>query len=137
MDTYSDNNSAPPECPEQSAGSSVSSRFQDEYEELLKYAVVVPKIDVDDLPRVLADSKRHLTQSCRLPTPSEEIHTSSEEEDEGSVAAKPLPQIVPTKQGLGRILTPARKPSNKESDIETVTPKTRVSPSQQYHHKHG
>jgi len=42
----------------------------------LKYAVVVPKIDVDDLPRVLADSKRHLTQSCRLPTPSEEIHTS-------------------------------------------------------------
>jgi len=23
-----------------------------------------------------------------------------------------------------------------ESDIETVTPKTRVSPSQQYHHKH-
>jgi len=37
----------------------------------------------------------------------------SEEEDEGSVGAKPLPQIVPTKQGLGRILTPARKPSNK------------------------
>jgi len=41
------------------------------------------------------------------------LSLGSEEEDEGSVAAKPLPQIVPTKQGLGRILTPARKPSNK------------------------
>lgn len=42
-------------------------RLQDEYEELLKYAVVVPKIDVDDLPRVLADSKRALTREIGSP----------------------------------------------------------------------
>ena len=50
-------------------------RLQDEYEELLKYAVVVPKIDVDDLPRVLADSKRQLTQSYKLPSVSEDAAT--------------------------------------------------------------
>lgn len=51
-------------------------RLQDEYEELLKYAVVVPKIDVDDLPRVLADNKRAFTQSLKLPAHLEQQHSS-------------------------------------------------------------
>jgi len=41
----------------------------------LKYAVVVPKIDMDDLPRVLADSKRTLTTPPHF-QPRETIHDS-------------------------------------------------------------
>lgn len=37
----------------------------------------MPKIDVDNLPRVLADSKRAFTQSYTRPSPMEELHTSA------------------------------------------------------------
>ena len=40
-----------PEFPPDSPGSSVSTRLLDEYEELLKYAVVVSKYDQDRLPK--------------------------------------------------------------------------------------
>lgn len=55
MADHTSDASGPPDVPQDSVGSSVSSRFQDEYEELLKYAVVVPKVDFAGLPNVLAD----------------------------------------------------------------------------------
>jgi centrosomal protein POC5 len=43
--------------PEDSAGSSISSTMQDEYDELLRYAVVVPSYDPSSLPAKIIDSK--------------------------------------------------------------------------------
>lgn len=51
-----------PELPPDSPGSSVSTRLLDEYEELLKYAVVVPKYDQDRLPKTLTDIRESFPQ---------------------------------------------------------------------------
>lgn len=92
--------------------------------------MVVPKIDVDDLPRVLADSKRALSMH-KNPTPPESLNSSHDgkpiiftllcsphclllhlfwylESDEERNTWKP-----PVKQGLGKIISPPRRPSNK------------------------
>lgn len=47
-----------PVLPIDSPGSSVSTRLQDEYDELLKYAVVVPTYDPKRLTRELMESNR-------------------------------------------------------------------------------
>ena len=56
MSTFSEDSNEfmlPPDSP----GSSVSSRLQDEYDELLRFAVVVPSYDVGSIPRTLQDLK--------------------------------------------------------------------------------
>ncbi|XP_064645431.1 centrosomal protein POC5-like isoform X2 [Lineus longissimus] len=48
---------SPPMLPEDSVGSSVSSTMQDEYNELLRFAVVVPSYDPSSLPAKIVDTK--------------------------------------------------------------------------------
>lgn len=48
----------PPYAPPDSPGSSVSTRLQEEYDELLKYAVVVPTYDPRGMGGTLADARR-------------------------------------------------------------------------------
>ncbi|KAI8493681.1 Centrosomal protein poc5 [Branchiostoma belcheri] len=51
----SSNDSNVPSVPSDSPGSSVSTGMQEEYEELLRYAVVTPKIDPSLLPRPIEE----------------------------------------------------------------------------------
>lgn len=48
--------SSSPMLPSESPGSSVSSALQDEYNELLKYAVITPHFDPSSLPKTLAEA---------------------------------------------------------------------------------
>lgn len=48
----------PPLIPPESPGSSVSTRLEEEYDELLKYAVVVPNYDPSQAPGILADGRK-------------------------------------------------------------------------------
>lgn len=52
-----------PEIPPLSPGSSVSTRLQDEYDELLKFAVVVPKYDPNQIGHTLTDTKDSFMQN--------------------------------------------------------------------------
>lgn len=54
MSTTTDSDSIPMLPPDDSPGSSVSSALQDEYQELLQYAVVTPHYDPSQLPQTLA-----------------------------------------------------------------------------------
>ena len=54
MSLTSDSDSTPMLPPDDSPGSSVSSSLQEEYQELLKYAVITPHYDPSQLPHTLA-----------------------------------------------------------------------------------
>ncbi|XP_013387505.1 centrosomal protein POC5-like [Lingula anatina] len=83
MSSTSDDSSTPM-LPEDSPGSSISSRLQDEYDELLKYAVVVPKFDPSTLPQTLADIRESFPQRREMPTiPERHVTISAEESSPG------------------------------------------------------
>lgn len=52
----SEEESSTPMLPSESPGSSVSSTYQEEYNELLKYAVIMPHFDPSSLPKTLAEA---------------------------------------------------------------------------------
>ncbi|XP_053386877.1 centrosomal protein POC5-like isoform X2 [Mercenaria mercenaria] len=58
-----------PDIPPLSPGSSVSTRLQDEYDELLKFAVVVPKYDPAQIPQTLTDAKDSFMQASSQSVP--------------------------------------------------------------------
>ncbi|XP_060075198.1 centrosomal protein POC5-like isoform X1 [Ylistrum balloti] len=57
-----------PDAPPDSPGSSVSTRLMEEYEELLKYAVVVPSYNINKLPHTLVDHRDSFPQPETLVT---------------------------------------------------------------------
>ncbi|CAH1789356.1 unnamed protein product [Owenia fusiformis] len=76
MDSTEDENgsgSSTPVIPEDSPGSSVSSRLQDEYDELLKYAVVVPNFDPKGLPRSITDMRSSFMPRRTMPNTINDI----------------------------------------------------------------
>ncbi|KAI0240780.1 hypothetical protein LSAT2_008449 [Lamellibrachia satsuma] len=70
-------------CPPDSPGSSVSSRLQEEYDELLKYAVVVPSCGQEGLPRTLTDI-RDSFRPMRETFPSSVPHHDTQYVDESA-----------------------------------------------------
>lgn len=74
-----------PELPPDSPGSSVSTRLMDEYEELLKYAVVVPKYDQSRLPKTLTDIRDSFPQS--RPEPRQETIVTITREKHTDISA--------------------------------------------------
>lgn len=79
-----------PDIPPLSPGSSVSTRLQDEYDELLKFAVVVPKYDPNQLGQTLTDTKDSFMQaSSRAALRRNE--RSQRDEDEMSEATDVTP----------------------------------------------
>ncbi|XP_072019825.1 centrosomal protein POC5-like [Amphiura filiformis] len=56
MSTTEDDGNSSPMLPSESPGSSVSASLQDEYQELLKYAVITPHFDPLQLPQTLAEA---------------------------------------------------------------------------------
>ena len=54
--------------PPDSPGSSVSTRLQEEYDELLRFAVVVPSFDPNHLPKALQDMRGSFPQSSNNQT---------------------------------------------------------------------
>ncbi|XP_074661215.1 centrosomal protein POC5-like [Tubulanus polymorphus] len=100
MSDESNNNesSSIPMLPPDSPGSSVSSQFLDEYEEVIKYAVVVPSYDPKQYAMKLTDSRGTFSApgnndnneqpiaSTSTPAPSSERHMIIEREPQSSTA---------------------------------------------------
>ncbi|KAH3802581.1 hypothetical protein DPMN_156259 [Dreissena polymorpha] len=82
-----------PDVPPLSPGSSVSTRLQDEYDELLKFAVVVPKYDPRQLPATLTDTRESFLQSSQHSMPRRQPVSQSwrREDDEVSDATDVTP----------------------------------------------
>lgn len=90
-----------PRLPPDSPGSSVSTRLLDEYEELLKYAVVVPKYDDSRLPKTLTDLRESFPQT--RPQPREETIvtiTREKSSDESESRGNPIIVKVTRETGL-------------------------------------
>lgn len=89
-----------PDEPPMSPGSSVSTRLQDEYDELLKFAVVVPKYDPSSMQHTLTDARdsffqKNGTGSHGNRTPTKETLISvSRERDERSDYSDTNPLVV-------------------------------------------
>lgn len=115
MSTMSDDLSVP-ELPAESAGSSVSTSLQKEYEDLLRYAVVTPKVIVPKMP----------TTNVNIPESTTTTETSSEsyEHDSGNVqqevtglpSTPDLPAII-TYKNPGIIQAPGRVPGQKSGGL--------------------
>ncbi|PIK35131.1 putative centrosomal protein [Apostichopus japonicus] len=78
--------SSSPMLPSESPGSSVSSALQDEYNELLKYAVITPHFDPSSLPKTLAEAAAYpIKPQIVDPFPYKDTSTESEKSDIESV----------------------------------------------------
>ncbi|XP_052787736.1 centrosomal protein POC5-like [Mya arenaria] len=82
-----------PDMPPLSPGSSVSTRLQDEYDELLKFAVVIPKYDPNQLPQTLMDPRESFLQMSQRSASRREPPSQSrqQEDDELSDATDVTP----------------------------------------------
>ncbi|KAL3884431.1 hypothetical protein ACJMK2_024570 [Sinanodonta woodiana] len=89
----SGNENSLPDIPPDSPGSSVSTRLQEEYEELLKYAVVMPKYNPATVGRTLTDVRESFAQS---PPARETIITVTREKnaDESGQESDVTPVVV-------------------------------------------
>lgn len=85
-----------PDAPPDSPGSSVSTRLMEEYEELLKYAVVVPSYDPNKLPHTLVDPRDSFPQPETLVTVTRQPKVTVEDriEQAGSDAESEASLIV-------------------------------------------
>ncbi|KAL4216760.1 Centrosomal protein poc5 [Mactra antiquata] len=80
-----------PDIPPLSPGSSVSTRLQDEYDELLKFAVVVPKYDPKKLPQTLTDPRDSFMQTSAKEQYSRQQEALSFDDDDLSEATDVTP----------------------------------------------
>ncbi|OWF49978.1 centrosomal protein POC5-like [Mizuhopecten yessoensis] len=75
-----------PDAPPDSPGSSVSTRLMEEYEELLKYAVVVPSYDPNKASHTLIDHRDSFPQPETLVTITKQKTASPSEVEAGEMA---------------------------------------------------
>nr|XP_022312821.1 centrosomal protein POC5-like isoform X1 [Crassostrea virginica] len=120
-----------PELPPDSPGSSVSSRLMDEYEELLKHAVVVPNYDPKHLPHTMAEVKGSFPQPTReklIQIQREEGMSESEEDGDTT----PVVVTVTREAQLPDFgQSPINSQHSEQSDQET--PRNSISADEEQH----
>ncbi|XP_070536064.1 centrosomal protein POC5-like isoform X2 [Ptychodera flava] len=90
-----------PVLPEDSPGSSVSSTLQDEYQQLLKYAVITPSFDPGQLPQTLAEATRSFReQKDQLIFQDSSVTESSED------SAARIETMHELRESAGRVTAP-------------------------------
>ncbi|KAL5019681.1 hypothetical protein ScPMuIL_002573 [Solemya velum] len=114
--------SSPPDYPPDSPGSSVSTRLQDEYDELLKFAVVVPSYDPAAVPKTLMDFRESFPQQQKetLVTLSRQRVTDEESLSEAESSATPIQVKVMREPGLPDF---GQSPIRNEKDRSDLNPK--------------
>ncbi|KAK3094372.1 hypothetical protein FSP39_000914 [Pinctada imbricata] len=106
-----------PDLPPDSPGSSVSTRLMDEYEELLKYAAVVPGFDPSQVPQQLAD------HGLSFPPPAREKLVRIEQDCDEQSDVTPVLVQVTREMGLPDLSQSTIH--SKQSDSQTTTPRNR------------
>ncbi|XP_071479690.1 centrosomal protein POC5-like [Diadema antillarum] len=100
MSTTTDADSIPMLPPDDSPGSSVSSSLQEEYQELLQYAVVTPHYDPSQLPQTLAGAARSFQPQRTVKDQLLYVDsTATEESASTSDGSDPLGASMRAKQG--------------------------------------
>ncbi len=111
MSTRSEDSSVP-ELPAESAGSSVSTSLQKEYEQLLRYAVVTPKVIVPQIQKP-TNKVPEFTTSTETSSESYEQDTREEKQE---VSGLPSTPIMPDTRAItykNRGMTPGKGPDKR------------------------
>lgn len=117
-----------PELPPDSPGSSVSSRLMEEYEELLKHAVVIPNYDPKRIPHTMTEVRGSFPQATR----EKLVQIQREEESEDDADTTPVVVKVTREAQLPDFgQSPIGSQHSERSDQET--PRNAMSADEEQH----
>lgn len=114
--------------PPDSPGSSVSTRLQEEYDELLRFAVVVPSFDPNHLPKALQDMRGSFPQSSNNQTQQTEDGEYNLEDEYaelgGENAGKQTRDLASTTEDMGNTRESHQSSEQERADYQESVPTT-------------